>query len=60
MKVNNKITITLDDKDAQNFKSAIKKIADENHHIGLKNQILTQDEKDAIEKLDSILNKSNS
>lgn len=47
------LTIKLKGKDAENFKSAIKKITDESKKIGLKNTSVTTEEMDLINSINS-------
>jgi hypothetical protein len=50
------LKIKLKDSDADNFKSAIKKIADENKAIGFKKSNLNEDEIKVIQQLSDKVN----
>ena len=55
-KTTKQLKIKLNEKDADNFMSAIKKIADESISIGFKKSIFNEDEIKVIQKLSNDVN----
>lgn len=51
MDVSNKITITIEQKEADNFKTALKKIVRDLDKIGLKNNDILPEEHEVLKKL---------
>lgn len=56
VETNKQIKVKLKGKDAENFKSALKKIADEEKSIGFKKSNLNEDELKVIQSLSDKVN----